>query len=42
MRSRMSLTWLASIITRQWAKKFHVLYVGSSLSEPYTYIKDDE
>ncbi|KAJ5929452.1 G2/mitotic-specific cyclin [Penicillium verhagenii] len=32
----------ASILTRQWAKKYHHLYIDSSLSEPYTYIKDSE
>lgn len=32
----------ASILTRQWAKKYHHLYIDSSLSEPYTYIKDNE
>ncbi|KAJ5280988.1 hypothetical protein N7478_006360 [Penicillium angulare] len=32
----------ASLMTRQWAKKYHHLYVDSSLSEPYTYIKDSE
>ncbi|KAJ5892515.1 G2/mitotic-specific cyclin [Penicillium tannophilum] len=32
----------ASILTRQWAKKYHHLYIDSSLSEPYTYIKESE
>ncbi|KAE8339855.1 hypothetical protein BDV24DRAFT_135072 [Aspergillus arachidicola] len=32
----------ASILTRQWAKKYHHLYIDSSLSEPYNYIKDHE
>jgi G2/mitotic-specific cyclin 1/2 len=32
----------ASILTRQWAKKYHSMYIDSSLSEPYTYIKDSE
>ncbi|PKY05218.1 A/B/D/E cyclin [Aspergillus campestris IBT 28561] len=32
----------ASILTRQWAKKYHHVYIDSSLSEPYTYIKDAE
>ncbi|KAF7592763.1 G2/mitotic-specific cyclin [Aspergillus hancockii] len=32
----------ASILTRQWAKKYHHLYIDSSLSEPYNYIKDNE
>ncbi|KAJ5755971.1 hypothetical protein N7533_005514 [Penicillium manginii] len=32
----------ASILTRQWAKKYHGMYIDSSLSEPYTYIKDSE
>lgn len=32
----------ASILTRQWAKKYHSSYVDSSLSEPYTYIKDEQ
>ncbi|KAJ5168276.1 G2/mitotic-specific cyclin-B [Penicillium canariense] len=32
----------ASILTRQWAKKYHHMYIDSSLSEPYTYIKDSE
>ncbi|PWY80620.1 A/B/D/E cyclin [Aspergillus heteromorphus CBS 117.55] len=32
----------ASILTRQWAKKYHHLYISSSLSEPYTFIKDSE
>lgn len=32
----------ASLMTRQWAKKYHHLYIDSSLSEPYTYIKDSE
>ncbi|KAE8352813.1 cyclin-like protein [Aspergillus coremiiformis] len=32
----------ASILTRQWAKKYHHLYINSSLSEPYNYIKDHE
>ncbi|KAJ5665967.1 uncharacterized protein N7477_008415 [Penicillium maclennaniae] len=32
----------ASILTRQWAKKYHSMYIDSSLSEPYTYIKDEQ
>ncbi|PWY95067.1 A/B/D/E cyclin [Aspergillus sclerotioniger CBS 115572] len=32
----------ASILTRQWAKKYHHLYISSSLSEPYAFIKDSE
>ncbi|GJP94970.1 G2/mitotic-specific cyclin [Aspergillus niger] len=32
----------ASILTRQWAKKYHHLYINSSLSEPYSYMKDHE
>ncbi|RMJ21357.1 g2 mitotic-specific [Aspergillus sp. HF37] len=32
----------ASILARQWAKRYHSLYVGSSISEPYNYIKDSE
>ncbi|KAL3476338.1 cyclin-like protein [Aspergillus californicus] len=32
----------ASIITRQWAKKYHHLYIDSALSEPYSSIKDTE
>ncbi|PYH99120.1 A/B/D/E cyclin [Aspergillus ellipticus CBS 707.79] len=32
----------ASILTRSWAKKYHHLYISSSLSEPYTFIKDNE
>ncbi|KAJ5086635.1 hypothetical protein NUU61_007942 [Penicillium alfredii] len=32
----------ASILTRQWAKKYHHLYIDSSLAEPYTYIKDSD
>lgn len=32
----------ASILTRQWAKKYHHHYIDSSLSEPYNYIKDHE
>ncbi|KAJ5570161.1 G2/mitotic-specific cyclin [Penicillium hispanicum] len=32
----------ASILTRQWAKKYHSMYIDSSLSEPYSYIKDRE
>ncbi|KAJ5814983.1 hypothetical protein N7474_006760 [Penicillium riverlandense] len=32
----------ASILTRQWAKKYHHLYIDSSLSEPYNSIKDSE
>ncbi|KAJ5482654.1 G2/mitotic-specific cyclin-B [Penicillium diatomitis] len=32
----------ASILTRQWAKKYHKLYIDSSDSEPYTFIKDGE
>ncbi|KAE8396526.1 cyclin-like protein [Aspergillus alliaceus] len=32
----------ASILTRQWAKKYHHQYIDSSLSEPYNYIKDNE
>ncbi|OJJ49378.1 hypothetical protein ASPZODRAFT_14096 [Penicilliopsis zonata CBS 506.65] len=32
----------ASILTRQWAKKYHHLYIESALTEPYNYLKDDE
>ncbi|KAJ5707028.1 G2/mitotic-specific cyclin [Penicillium malachiteum] len=32
----------ASILTRQWAKKYHHMYIDSSLAEPYTYLKDSE
>ncbi|KAA8648604.1 hypothetical protein EYZ11_001589 [Aspergillus tanneri] len=32
----------ASILTRQWAKKYHHLYIDSSLSEPYSFIKDQD
>ncbi|KAE8151863.1 cyclin-like protein [Aspergillus avenaceus] len=32
----------ASILTRQWAKKYHQEYIESALSEPYNYIKDHE
>lgn len=32
----------ASILTRQWAKKYHHMYIDSSVSEPYTYIKDEQ
>ncbi|KAJ6014635.1 hypothetical protein N7540_009226 [Penicillium herquei] len=32
----------ASILTRQWAKKYHHMYIDSSLTEPYTYLKDSE
>ncbi|OJJ40519.1 hypothetical protein ASPWEDRAFT_102598 [Aspergillus wentii DTO 134E9] len=32
----------ASILTRQWAKKYHHLYIDGSLSEPYSYIKDGQ
>ncbi|KAL2828905.1 cyclin-like protein [Aspergillus cavernicola] len=32
----------ASIMTRQWAKKCHQLYIESALSEPYSSIKDNE
>ncbi|KAL5332926.1 cyclin-like protein [Aspergillus crustosus] len=32
----------ASIMTRQWAKKYHKLYIESALSEPYSTIKDSE
>ncbi|KAL2810464.1 cyclin-like protein [Aspergillus granulosus] len=31
----------ASIMTRQWAKKYHRLYIESALSEPYNSIKDE-
>ncbi|KKK20608.1 hypothetical protein P175DRAFT_0511784 [Aspergillus ochraceoroseus IBT 24754] len=31
----------ASILTRQWAKKYHHLYIESALSEPYNSIKDE-
>lgn len=34
--------YTASILTRQWAKKYHSTYIDSSLSEPYTYIKDEQ
>lgn len=30
----------ASILTRQWAKKYHSLYVESALTEPYNHITD--
>lgn len=29
-------------MTRHWAKKYHHMYIDSSLSEPYSYIKDSE
>ncbi|RDW94140.1 B-type cyclin nimE [Aspergillus mulundensis] len=32
----------ASIMTRAWAKKYHHLYIESSLTEPYTSIRDSE
>ncbi|OJJ05686.1 hypothetical protein ASPVEDRAFT_138457 [Aspergillus versicolor CBS 583.65] len=32
----------ASIMTRQWAKKYHHMYIDSALSEPYSSIKDHE
>ncbi|KAL4977531.1 cyclin-like protein [Aspergillus desertorum] len=32
----------ASIMTRQWAKKYHHLYIDSALTEPYNSIKDRE
>ncbi|KAL4787256.1 cyclin-like protein [Aspergillus varians] len=32
----------ASIMTRQWAKKYHHVYIDSALSEPYSSIKDNE
>ncbi|GLI75307.1 G2/mitotic-specific cyclin [Penicillium ochrochloron] len=32
----------ASILTRQWAKKYHSMYIESSTTEPYTFIKDSE
>ncbi|BCS27175.1 B-type cyclin nimE [Aspergillus puulaauensis] len=32
----------ASIMTRQWAKKYHHVYIDSALSEPYSSIKDHE
>ncbi|GES61604.1 G2/M-specific cyclin NimE [Aspergillus terreus] len=32
----------ASILTRQWAKKYHSLYIDSSLSQAYKYTKDHE
>ncbi|KAL2850869.1 cyclin-like protein [Aspergillus pseudodeflectus] len=32
----------ASIMTRQWAKKYHRLYIESALTEPYNSIKDSE
>ncbi|KAL4892165.1 cyclin-like protein [Aspergillus ambiguus] len=32
----------ASILTRQWAKKYHSLYLDSSLSQPSKYTKDHE
>ncbi|KAL3434649.1 cyclin-like protein [Aspergillus tetrazonus] len=32
----------ASIMTRQWAKKYHHLYIDSALTEPYNSIKDNE
>ncbi|KAL4862701.1 hypothetical protein BDV12DRAFT_39309 [Aspergillus spectabilis] len=32
----------ASIMTRQWAKKYHKLYIESALTEPYSSIKDSE
>jgi G2/mitotic-specific cyclin 1/2 len=31
---------VASILTRQWAKKYHHLYVDSS--EPYSHAKDEQ
>ncbi|KAL4989092.1 cyclin-like protein [Aspergillus falconensis] len=32
----------ASIMTRQWAKKYHHLYIDSALTEPYNSIRDSE
>ncbi|KAH3151314.1 hypothetical protein KXW80_009180 [Aspergillus fumigatus] len=32
----------ASILTRQWAKKYHHLYIDSALTEPYNFIKESE
>ncbi|KAL2799575.1 cyclin-like protein [Aspergillus keveii] len=32
----------ASIMTRQWAKKYHRLYIESALTEPYKSIKDSD
>ncbi|PYI24055.1 G2/mitotic-specific cyclin-B [Aspergillus violaceofuscus CBS 115571] len=32
----------ASILTRQWAKKYHQLYITSSMSEPYHFIQEKE
>ncbi|KAI9371455.1 cyclin-like protein [Aspergillus egyptiacus] len=32
----------ASILTRQWAKKYHHLYIESALSEPYNSLRDSE
>ncbi|KAL4920225.1 cyclin-like protein [Aspergillus aurantiobrunneus] len=32
----------ASIMTRQWAKKYHHVYIDSALSEPYTSLKETE
>jgi hypothetical protein len=33
---------LASILTRQWAKKYHHMYIDSALTEPYNFIKESE
>ncbi|KAL4959662.1 B-type cyclin nimE [Aspergillus stella-maris] len=32
----------ASIMTRQWAKKYHHVYIDSALTEPYSSLKDHE
>ncbi|EAW10644.1 B-type cyclin nimE [Aspergillus clavatus NRRL 1] len=32
----------ASILTRQWAKKYHHMYIDSALTEPYNFIKETE
>ncbi|GIJ81854.1 hypothetical protein Asppvi_000357 [Aspergillus pseudoviridinutans] len=32
----------ASILTRQWAKKYHHMYIDSALTEPYNFIKESE
>lgn len=35
-----NLSSTASILTRQWAKKYHAMYIDSALTQPYNYIKD--